>query len=95
MRLSAKHKNILQALLNGDTLKLHRHLDGTKEYRLRALDGTTRRVSQSTIEKLERAGHIISNQKFPTATYLLTEKGKPQVKTDDEKASPLTAHPSS
>jgi hypothetical protein len=67
---------VLQALVKGATLKSHRHLDGTKVYKLHPLDGPGETISRKTIESLRARKLIHSNQKFPAATYLLTEKGK-------------------
>lgn len=74
--LTKAQKKVLRALINGWTLKSHRYLDGRKEYRLHPLDGPARPVSRLTVEILKARRMIGSNQKFPAATFLLTEKGK-------------------
>lgn len=76
MRLSAEARQMLQALAGGSFLKSHRYLDGSKVYRLHALDGQTRLVNRATVETLVRHGLVISNQKFPAATYMLTDRGR-------------------
>lgn len=76
MKLSRVQEKVLRALVKGTTLKSHRHLDGTKVYKLHPLEGPTETVSRKTIEALRARKLIHSNQKFPAATYLLTEKGK-------------------
>ena len=76
MKLSKMQANALQALISGATLKSHRYLDGTKLYKLRALDGLETTVRWATVQALKERGLIDSNKKFPAATYLLTEKGR-------------------
>lgn len=60
----------------GGTLKVHRHLDGSKLYRLHPLEGPPETLQGATVNHLKTQGLIDSNKKFPAATYLLTEKGK-------------------
>jgi hypothetical protein len=84
MKLSRVQKNVLRALVKGATLKSHRHLDGTKVYKLHPLEGPAETVSRKTIEALRTRTLIHSNQKFPAATYLLTEKGKEAALSLDE-----------
>lgn len=67
---------ILCTLASGSTLKSHRYLDGTKVYQLHSLEGQTKPIQQRHVEALQRRGFIISNQKFPVATYSLTEQGR-------------------
>ena len=76
MKLSEVHDYILQALLNGATLKSHRYLDGAKLYKLHPLDGPAEPVERAAVDYLKQQGLIKSNMKFPAATYLLTDKGK-------------------
>lgn len=61
---------------SGSTLKAHRYLDGTKEYRLHTIDRPAEIVERSIVELLQEQGLIDSNKKFPTATYWLTEAGR-------------------
>lgn len=75
-RLTDPQKTVLRALLEGWTLKSHRTLDGQKAYRLHALAGEVVEVADSTVEGLAAAKLLQSNQKFPAATYLLTDKGR-------------------
>lgn len=67
---------ILRALLDGSTLKSHRYLNGTKIYQLHALDGTTEPVEKRLVDSLQADGLITSNQKFPAATFRLTDLGR-------------------
>lgn len=76
MKLSPTQQNVLRAMVEGSTLKSHRYLSGEKVYKLHALDGATQTVRRPTVEVLRRYDLIDSNQKFPAATYLLTQKGK-------------------
>ena len=69
------HRHILRAMLDGAALKAHRTLDGEKTYTLHPLDGTDEIVERAAVETLKRHGLIISNMKFPAATYGLTEEG--------------------
>lgn len=67
---------MLCALLHGVTLKSHRYLDGTKIYQLHPLAGPAEPVQKSRVDSLQKQGLITSNQKFPVATYSLTEQGR-------------------
>ena len=79
IKLSNPQQQILEALAQGATLKIHRSLDGKKVVKLHLLDGTERLIGRSTVEALKSQGLIDSNKKFPAATYLLTESGKRQI----------------
>jgi hypothetical protein len=68
--------SMLCALLHGATLKSHRYLDGIKIYQLHPLNGPAEPVQKSRVDSLQKQGLIISNQKFPVATYSLTEQGR-------------------
>lgn len=76
MKLSDSQKELLRALMAGATLKSHRDLDGHKIYRLHPLQGEAGVVPDDVVDRLKRQRLIDSNQKFPAATYLLTEKGR-------------------
>jgi uncharacterized protein YjhX (UPF0386 family) len=76
MKLSDPQQELLRALMAGATLKSHRDLDGQKVYRLHPLQGEVQGVPDAVVEGLKRQRLIDSNQKFPAATYLLTEKGR-------------------
>ncbi len=67
---------ILCALADGAALKSHRYLDGTKIYQLHSLAGAVEPVPKRLVDALLRCGYITSNQKFPAATYSLTEPGR-------------------
>ncbi|RME77107.1 MAG: hypothetical protein D6784_04345 [Chloroflexi bacterium] len=92
MKLSRESLSLLRAIAAGGVLKSHRDLDGHKVYRLHPLDGPAWTVSRAAVQALERQGVIMSNQKFPTASYLLTDRGREllarQVATD---SLPLSA----
>jgi len=79
MRLSAEARHVLQALAGGSFLKSHRYLDGTKVYRLHSLSGQSEDVQRATVDALVRHGLVTSNQKFPVATYMLTDRGRAAV----------------
>jgi len=74
-RLTDPQRAVLAALLEGWTLKSHRTLDGQKVYRLHGLDGEVIEVADGVVDSLAAAKFLQSNQKFPAATYLLTQKG--------------------
>ena len=74
--LSAPQTHLLLALLAGATLKSHRYLDGGKEYRLHPLNGEPTPVLAQVVQTLAELGFLLSNQKFPAATLLLTERGR-------------------
>jgi predicted transcriptional regulator len=76
MRLSADQQRLLLAIARGQSLKSHRDVEGRKVYRLHALDGSSERVARSVVTALAELGLVNSNQKFPAATYWLTEKGQ-------------------
>ena len=76
MRLSKEARHTLQAMAKGAFLKSHRYLDGTKQYRLHPLEGEPHIVQRRVADALLSHGLVSSNQKFPTATYMLTEKGR-------------------
>jgi len=91
--LSKSQKAVLKQIAMGDTLKSHRVLDGEKTYRLHSLSGRTEPVSPKVVRALLRGGFVLSNQKFPVATFLLTQKGRDAVTTKNGEP-PLTARPS-
>ncbi|MBX3053311.1 MAG: hypothetical protein KF753_17640 [Caldilineaceae bacterium] len=74
-RLTDPQQAVLAALLEGWTLKSHRTLDGQKAYRLHGLNGEIIDVADGVVDGLAAAKLLQSNQKFPAATYLLTQKG--------------------
>ncbi len=90
--LTQEEKRVLRALVTGWTLRAHRTLDGEKRYRLHALDGAVRPVHSRAVERLLDRGFVQSNQKFPVATFLLTDRGQERAAQLAEQAqSPLTA----
>jgi hypothetical protein len=76
MALSPDEKLLLQALAHGCALKSHRDIDGSKCFRLHPLTGPDEVVQKKVVDALLRQGLISSNQKFPAATFMLTEKGR-------------------
>lgn len=72
---SAAEVQILYALQSGWTLKSHRYLDGDKIYRLHGLNGEQIDLPDTPVEVLIDRRWIHSNQKFPAATFLLTDAG--------------------
>lgn len=74
--LSPPQKNLLLAVLAGAALKSHRDLDGGKEYRLHPLNGVAVNVSGQVVRSLEARGLLLSNQKFPAATLILSQIGR-------------------
>ena len=84
--LSAPQTNLLLALLSGDTLKSHRYLDGGKEYRLHPLNGEATPVEPQVVRSLEDNGCLLSNQKFPAATLILSDRGRRAAQTAQDAA---------
>ena len=83
MRLTTEQRNLLRAMAGGSTLKVHRYLDGTKEYRLHPLDRAAEIVVRSNVEALLVQGLIDSNKKFPAATFWLTAAGRVRLGSSD------------
>jgi hypothetical protein len=92
MKLPAAPAHILRQIAQGSTLKSHRTMDSQKVYRLHPLRGPAELVDRPAVEQLKKLGLIHSNQKFPAATYLLTDRGK-QVAASltDAAVAPLAA----
>ena len=80
MRLTTEQRSLLRSIASGSTLKVHRTLDGAKDYRLYSLDRAAEIVARSNVEALQAQGLIDSNKKFPAATYWLTETGRAQLR---------------
>jgi len=74
--LTAPQEDLLLAVLAGATLKSHRDVDGAKEYRLHPLDGESIDVPGQIVRSLEERGLLLSNQKFPAATLILSQSGR-------------------
>ena len=74
--LSALQERLLLAVLSGATLKSHRDVDGGKEYRLHPLNGELSIVPGQVVRSLEERGYLLSNQKFPAATLILSQSGR-------------------
>jgi hypothetical protein len=72
MALTQRQIGLLAAIRAGDVLKVHRTLDGAKEYRLHPLSGAQPQpVAPADVDALLAAGLIASNMKFPAATFVL------------------------
>lgn len=76
MTLTHSQRKLLLAMAGGHFLKSHRYLDGTKVFQLHSLDGQTRPIAQGDVMKLVDSGYVSSNQKFPAATFMLTDAGR-------------------
>ena len=74
--LSPSQTRLLNALLRGETLKSHRYLDGNKEYRLHSLNSEDTLIPWHDVRQLEEKGLLLSNQKFPAATLILSNQGR-------------------
>ena len=75
MKLSRPQQRLLIALRDGWRLKSHRDIEGSKVFRLHPLEGPPVDMRRATVESLVRLSLIGSNQKFPAATYWLTDQG--------------------
>ncbi len=76
MTLSTAQARLLAAVACGDTLKVHRTLDGEKVCRLHPLaGGPVQEVPAADVEALLDAHLLASNMKFPAAAFLLTDAG--------------------
>ena len=84
---------LFAAMAAGDTLKVHRTVDGAKENRLHALNGEhSQDIASTLVDELRACGLIESNLKFPAATYLLTAKGRTEaMRLGNTRAVPLSA----
>lgn len=75
-RLNSQQRHLLVAIHAGDTLKVHRTVDGEKVYRLHPLDGSPEQeIVPADAERLLAQGYIVSNMKFPAAVFLITPEG--------------------
>lgn len=74
--LPAPAARLLRAIAAGRTLKVHRDMDGHKDFVLHALDGAAEPVDAEVAAGLVEAGLLDSNKKFPAATFWLTERGR-------------------
>jgi hypothetical protein len=83
MCLTTEQCSLLCAMAGGSTLKVHRYLDGTKEYRLHPLDRAAEIVARGNVETLQEQGLIDSNKKFPAATFWLTAAGRARLDSSD------------
>ncbi|MCC7360002.1 MAG: hypothetical protein IT317_11020 [Anaerolineales bacterium] len=79
MQLPQEQAALLRAIVAGSTLKVHRDIEGNKDYVLHALDGGATPVPAEVAAGLVEAGLLDSNKKFPAATFWLTERGQAAV----------------
>ncbi len=75
-RLYPADYELIGHLGSGSTLKSHRFLDGQKRYTLYGPDEEQTDVAWKQVQRLLRLKIITTNQKFPAATFLLTNKGQ-------------------
>lgn len=75
-RLRSADKTLIKRLSDGWTLKSHRFLDGEKHYKLYGPDGEEGDIEWVQVQRLLRLKVISTNQKFPAATFLLTNQGQ-------------------
>lgn len=82
-KLSPSEKALLEQIASGATLKSHRELDGSKRYRLYAVGAEgAEPVEYELVQRLLRKKLITTNQKFPAATFLLTNRGRAAIGKD-------------
>jgi hypothetical protein len=74
MNLSVAQRELLMAMRDGASLKIHRELDGDKQHLLHPLESETEPVDAALVESLRDLDLIQSNLKFPAADYVLTDK---------------------
>ena len=75
-RLSTADLELINRLSDGFNLKSHRNLEGEKNYVLYSPDGDQVNLNWKQVQKLLRLKIITTNQKFPAATFLLTNLGQ-------------------
>ena len=75
-RLRSADKALIKQLSAGWTLKSHRFIDGEKHYKLYGPEGEAHSVEWGQVQRLLRLKVISTNQKFPAATFLLTNQGQ-------------------
>jgi hypothetical protein len=82
--ITQAQRDLLRAMRDGATLKVHRDLDGHKTHLLHPLSGEQWPVSAELVESLRVLDLIQSNLKFPAATYILTERALAALATSPE-----------
>ncbi len=73
--LNRQQQHVLTAVAAGAALRSQRDLEGNKRYELRWPDGRTEQVARPLVLSLRNRRLIETNHKFPSATFLLTERG--------------------
>ncbi len=79
--LSDDQRRLLLKIASGETLKVHRDLEGHKVYQLHSLEGHAETIGRELAESLIALGLLDSNKKFPAATFWLTEAGRRYLQT--------------
>lgn len=74
MWLSSAELSLLLALREGHSLRSHRNLEGEKRYQLHD-GGEYEVVMWRVVQRLRQRRLIETNHKFPSAEFLLTERG--------------------
>ncbi len=92
--LSVQQQQILRAVYQGAALRSQRDLDGQKRYLLYLDDGQIEDFGRNTVLDLHEMRLIETNHKFPSATFLLTDRGNAIAAslTDGQGSNPLRAH---
>lgn len=73
--LNVAQIHVLYAMMQGDSLRSQRDLEGNKRYELRSLTGEKEAIPLKIVESLRNKRLIETNHKFPSATFLLTGHG--------------------
>jgi hypothetical protein len=81
MDLTNDQRRLLLKIANGEALKVHRDLEGSKVYQLHNLGGHAEPIERELAESLIDLGLLDSNKKFPAATFWLTEAGRRYLQT--------------
>ena len=89
--LSAEEQQTLVAVHHGDALRSQRDIEGQKRYELRG--DSTVCVSREAVLNLRKKRLVETNHKFPSATFLLTTRGREiaMILTDDAGSNPVGA----
>ena len=92
--LGSAESSTLVAMAEGWSLRSHRNIEGEKVYKLHSLNDEQVIVQPKSVQLLRTKGLIETNQKFPTATYLLTGVGQIMVQEligDGDQIRPISA----
>lgn len=72
--LTHDQQQVLIAIFNGAALRSHRDLEGNKHYALYE-DAGEHKIGRKTVLDLRNKRLLETNHKFPSATFLLTDRG--------------------